>query len=63
VQRLVLRFVRRPLDRDRAVLEREQHIRVQDAADLALRTLHRDFVPVDLRGYTFRQRDRLSPDS
>src|SRR6267378_3093786 len=62
MQRLVLRLVRRTLHDHAAVLERQQHVRVQRAADLALRPLHRDLVPVDLRGDAFGQRHGLPAD-
>jgi len=59
VERLVLVLIRGTAHDNLAVLERHLHRRVERARKLALRPLHRDFVPIQGRRDVLRDRDRL----
>jgi hypothetical protein len=59
----VVRLVRRTLDRDLIVLERDLHLAVQRASKLTLWTFHVHGVAVDLDGDALRDDDRVLSNS
>ena len=59
----MIRFVRRTLDENLVVTQRDFHVVVQSALQLALRTFHLNGVALDLGGDAFRECNRMLANS